>query len=81
MLRLGEIAVFRDLGRRRSEFAARVGKNPKAATVTHFCMDAQRGSESSVVWNEEEKGEKGDGRERKGGRMAKLDGGRLKRTE
>lgn len=37
--------------------------------------------ESSVVWNEEEKGEKGDGRERKGGRMAKLDGGRLKRTE
>ena len=75
------IAVFRDLGRRRSEFAARVGKNPKAATVTRFCMDAQRGSEASVVWNEEEKGEKGDGRERKGGRMAKLDGGRLKRTE
>lgn len=58
---MGEIAVFRDLGRRRSEFAARVGKNPKAATVTRFCMDAQRGSESSVVWNEEEKGEKGDG--------------------
>lgn len=47
LLRLGEIAVFRDLGRRRSEFAARVGKNPKAATVTHFCMDAQRGSRRS----------------------------------
>lgn len=77
---MGEIAVFRDLGRRRSEFAARVGKNPKAATVTRFCMDAQR---ERVVGRLERGGEGGERRrrERKGGRMAKLDGGRLKRTE
>lgn len=68
LLHLGEKEIFRDLGRS-LEFAARAGKNPKT-----YSVDVQRGEVVGRL-------ERGREREGKGGRMAKLDGGRLKRTE
>lgn len=68
LLHLGEKEIFRDLGRR-LEFAARAGKNPKT-----YSVDVQRGGVVGRL-------ERGREREGKRGRMAKLDGGRLKRTE